>query len=133
MTTKENSKIDINIGVKYKLTSDTYNVIVNERTVSKPKEGEEAKVNYKSIGFYPNLEKACVALLDKDVREAEVTTIKDLLLEIKNSKLEILAALTTEKAEYKECYRCEGKGVGLDWGAMNFWECDVCKGTGETI
>ncbi|MCU5514402.1 hypothetical protein OCF62_07435 [Bacillus wiedmannii] len=30
-----------------------------------------------------------------------------------------------------ECYQCDGKGVGLDWGAMTFWECDVCKGTGE--
>jgi Zn finger protein HypA/HybF involved in hydrogenase expression len=36
-----------------------------------------------------------------------------------------------EVEEDKKCYSCDGKGVGLDWGAMNFWECDVCKGTGE--
>ncbi|MFH4151253.1 hypothetical protein WAI81_21640, partial [Acinetobacter baumannii] len=36
-----------------------------------------------------------------------------------------------ESVELEKCYRCYGKGVGLDWGAMIFWECDVCKGTGE--
>jgi hypothetical protein len=34
--------------------------------------------------------------------------------------------------EATECYNCDGKGVCLDWGAMKFWECEVCKGTGET-
>lgn len=29
------------------------------------------------------------------------------------------------------CPSCDGKGAILDWGAMNFWECDQCKGTGE--
>lgn len=29
------------------------------------------------------------------------------------------------------CLYCDGKGVLLDWGSMNFWECGVCKGTGE--
>lgn len=36
-----------------------------------------------------------------------------------------------ESVELEKCYMCDGKGVGLDWGAMNFWECDVCNGTGE--
>lgn len=40
--------------------------------------------------------------------------------------------LEVEEVEnHRRCYGCDGKGVGLDWGAMNFWECDVCKGTGE--
>ncbi|MDV6040418.1 dUTP diphosphatase [Bacillus sp. SM-B1] len=30
-----------------------------------------------------------------------------------------------------ECYSCEGKGVQLDYGAMNFWDCETCDGTGE--
>ena len=29
------------------------------------------------------------------------------------------------------CWDCDGKGVGLDWGDMAFWECKTCKGTGE--
>lgn len=35
------------------------------------------------------------------------------------------------KQNCEKCYQCDGKGVGLDWGAMKFWECDVCDGTGE--
>ena len=31
----------------------------------------------------------------------------------------------------KRCWNCDGKGVGLDYGAMNFWNCETCKGTGE--
>lgn len=30
-----------------------------------------------------------------------------------------------------DCSRCDGKGVRLDRGTMNFWECDLCHGTGE--
>ncbi|WP_025114407.1 dUTP diphosphatase [Lysinibacillus fusiformis] len=30
-----------------------------------------------------------------------------------------------------ECSSCGGKGVLLDWGAMSFWECECCKGTGN--
>lgn len=29
------------------------------------------------------------------------------------------------------CMYCDGKGVLLDWGSMNFWKCEICKGTGE--
>lgn len=29
------------------------------------------------------------------------------------------------------CPSCDGKGVILDRGAMDFWECEECKGTGE--
>ncbi|WP_255287657.1 hypothetical protein [Bacillus thuringiensis] len=38
---------------------------------------------------------------------------------------------TSSNQKCKECYQCDGKGVGLDWGAMKFWECDACDGTGE--
>ncbi|MGH0944444.1 dUTP diphosphatase [Bacillus mycoides] len=30
-----------------------------------------------------------------------------------------------------ECYSCHGKGVQLDYGAMSFWDCETCDGTGE--
>ncbi|MDO6632899.1 transcriptional regulator [Bacillus thuringiensis] len=47
------------------------------------------------------------------------------------SNLEDCANKIEVKQECEKCYRCDGKGVGLDWGAMHFWECDVCGGTGE--
>ncbi|EJR11990.1 hypothetical protein IK7_06133 [Bacillus cereus VD156] len=47
------------------------------------------------------------------------------------SNLEDCADEIEVKQNCEKCYQCDGKGVGLDWGAMKFWECDVCNGTGE--
>lgn len=85
--------MNIQIGDKYKLTSDAYNVVINQKYQKETKEGEEPKYDYKAIGFYPSVEKACVAMLDKDLRDSEATSIKDLMLEIKNTKLAILAGV----------------------------------------
>ncbi|OOZ76565.1 hypothetical protein BHL35_25410 [Bacillus cereus] len=85
--------MNIQIGEKYKITSDTYNVVINQKYQKEAKEGEEPKYDYKPIGFYPNLEKACIGLLDKDLRDSEATSIKDLMLEIKNAKLAILSGI----------------------------------------
>lgn len=38
-----------------------------------------------------------------------------------------------ETLEWVECSSCDGKGVRLDWGAMQFWECEECKGTGDHL
>jgi len=78
--------MNIQIGEKYKITSDAYNVVINQKYQKEAKEGEEPKCDYKAIGFYPNLEKACIGLLDKDLRDSEATSIKDLMLEIKSAK-----------------------------------------------
>ncbi|WP_411501402.1 hypothetical protein [Bacillus thuringiensis] len=85
--------MEICIGEKYKITSDAYNVIINQKYQKESKEGEEIKFDYKTIGFYPNVEKACIALLDKELRESEATAIKDLMLEIKDTKLAIIAGI----------------------------------------
>ncbi|PGX99899.1 hypothetical protein COE15_14580 [Bacillus cereus] len=86
-------EMNIQIGDKYKITSDAYNVVINQKYQKEIKEGEEPKFDYKAVGFYPNLEKACVGLLDKDLKDSEATSIKDLMLEIKNAKLAILAGI----------------------------------------
>ncbi len=85
--------MNIQIGEKYKITSDAYNVVINQKYQKEAKEGEEPKYEYKAIGFYPNLEKACIGLLDKDLRDSEATSIKDLMLEIKSAKLAILSGI----------------------------------------
>ncbi|WP_141531000.1 transcriptional regulator [Bacillus thuringiensis] len=47
------------------------------------------------------------------------------------SNLEDCANTIEVKQNCEKCCQCDGKGVGLDWGAMKFWECDECNGTGE--
>ncbi|ANY29229.1 hypothetical protein [Bacillus phage PK16] len=84
--------MEIFIGEEYKLTSDTNNVIINQKYKKKTKEGEPVQYDYKEIGYYPNVEKACVGLLDKKLRDSEVKSIKELMLLINETKLEILAS-----------------------------------------
>ncbi|AMO25832.1 hypothetical protein Blue_009 [Bacillus phage Deep Blue] len=85
--------MEIFIGEEYKLTSDTYNVIISKKYQKKTKEGEEPKFDYKEIGFYANVEQACVALLGKKLRDSEVKSITELMILIKDTKAEIMAGV----------------------------------------
>ena len=72
-------------------------------------------------------------LRNEMVTRMDDSDIVDILtvLQRAEEEIEMLKGKNSAEQSYKECYRCDGKGVGLDWGAMNFWECDVCGGTGE--
>ncbi|AHN66517.1 replication initiation protein [Bacillus phage Bcp1] len=85
--------MEIFIGEEYKLTSDTNNVIINQKYQKKVKEGTPPQFGYKEIGYYPNVEKACVGLLDKKLRDSEVTSVKELMILIKDTKLEIMTGV----------------------------------------
>ncbi|QFP93404.1 UNVERIFIED_ORG: hypothetical protein Xoosp15_139 [Xanthomonas phage Xoo-sp15] len=85
--------MEIFIGEDYKLTSDTNNVIINQKYQKKTKEGEPPQFDFKEIGYYANVEQACIGLLNKKLRDSEVTSIKELMILIKDTKLEILAGV----------------------------------------
>ncbi|AXQ67712.1 hypothetical protein KIOSHI_35 [Bacillus phage Kioshi] len=85
--------MEIFIGEEYKLTSDTNNVIINQRYKKKTEEGAPPQFGFKEIGYYANVEKACVGLLDKKLRDSEVTSVKELMILIKDTKLEIMTGV----------------------------------------
>ncbi|WP_162617462.1 hypothetical protein [Bacillus pseudomycoides] len=45
-------------------------VIANIRSTKKTKEGEEPKYGFKPVGFYSSVEKACIAFLDKELKDS---------------------------------------------------------------
>ncbi|AOZ61673.1 hypothetical protein BJ4_50 [Bacillus phage BJ4] len=91
--------MDIKIGDKYKLTSDTHNIIINERVVPVQKKdetdaafAERSKIEkYSATGYHANLEKACLYLIDKVGKEDKDTilTLDMLVHEIRKAKEEI--------------------------------------------
>lgn len=107
--------MEIYIGEKYKLTSDAYNVILNEIVVPKQKKDETdekfkertKEPKYVAIGYYSTIEKACVGIINKVYKENESTgvimSLMDLLEVIERTKHEILnmniISLTKEEEE----------------------------------
>lgn len=85
--------MNIKIGEDYTITSDSMNIIVNEKYQKKTKEGEEEKFDFKPIAFYPNVVQACIAIMDKKLINNDAKEIVDLMLEVKKAKAEILAAI----------------------------------------
>ena len=90
--------MEIYIGDSYKLTSDRYNVVIEERQTPRKKKDETEEEflertkepSYVQIGFYQNVPKACKGLLHKELLESEVTSIKELMGFIKETEERIL-------------------------------------------
>lgn len=75
-------------------------------------------VAYDSNGFYMRYIGERISPLVRIIKEQQ-------------KEIEKLKGKNLTEQNCNRCYQCDGKGVGLDWGAMTFWECDVCDGTGE--
>jgi len=89
--------VEIKIGDKYKITSDTFNVIVNQRFNKKVQEGADPEFDYKPVSFHPTLEKACISLLNKEIREIDTKSIDELIQVIKIVTNEICHAVAQPK------------------------------------
>lgn len=74
--------MNILIGQNYKITSDSMNVILNrkyEKKQGKEPVAESEKYDYKQIGYYPNLERACQALLTYDIMKSDAENLAELM------------------------------------------------------
>ena len=85
--------MEIMIGENYKITSDAYNVILNQRYDKKDKEGNVIGEDFKQIGFFRNLEKACLFLVDRYLKQSEAETVDELCEEIGILKQDIIQAV----------------------------------------
>jgi len=82
-------RMNIKIGEKYLLTSDTLNVILNEKFIK----NDKVTVDYKPVGFYGTVEGALNAIVTKQVLASEVTSINELVSVIEDTKRVISAAV----------------------------------------
>ncbi|AEZ50322.1 hypothetical protein BCPG3_129 [Bacillus phage BCPG3] len=70
--------------------------------------------------------------LVETIEENIADDVESLVEDYKNEGALEHAVVTIEPVlEPERCWNCDGKGVGLDWGDMRFWECETCKGSGE--
>jgi hypothetical protein len=86
--------MNIEIGNKYKLTSDKYNVVVNEQ-YEKQKDGEPSgEFDYKlsASPFHPDLERACLAILKMDILDSDAENLGELVQVIHSAKRDIILA-----------------------------------------
>lgn len=81
--------MEIKICDNYRLTSDPYNIILEQRKVNK-KNGQEY---WTADSFYRTVEQALDALLQKRIRGSEATTLKELRNEVREAKEQIAACL----------------------------------------
>ena len=81
--------MEINLNDKYVITSDAYCYVLNKKMVNK-KTNEEY---LSAVGYYGNLEQLIDSLINREVRESEVTSIQGVLEVIENAKNDIVSRL----------------------------------------
>jgi hypothetical protein len=75
--------MELYIGENFRLTSDPMNVMLQEQKWSKPTPAKPISVErWETVGYYANIGQACMALLNKSIKESESNQIHDLLGEI---------------------------------------------------
>jgi len=87
--------LEIEIGNKYKLTSDPMNVILEEKYEKKVKDGAlTGEVDYKRVGFYKDIPSAALGLFRREINLSEVNTMNELVDLIKETEKSILDAVS---------------------------------------
>ena len=76
----------INIGGRYLITSDSMNVVLNQRYEKKKDGIETCEHGYKQIGFYSTLEQACNALMDREIKLSDAENLSELVKVIYDTK-----------------------------------------------
>lgn len=85
------------IGDQYLVTTDDMNTILKSK-YEKLKNGEPSgEFDYKTLGYYKNLETACEALLDRELRINDAENLGELVKIIYDTKKAITAATQPPK------------------------------------
>lgn len=76
--------MNIQINEDYKLVSDKYNVILQERYEKEDKQrNKTGEFDYKDVGYYPNVEQALKGFVRKATLNSKASSLKELTEEIK--------------------------------------------------
>lgn len=81
--------MEINLNDKYVITSDTYCYVLNKKMVNKNTNEEYLS----AVGYYGDLKHLVDSLINREVRESEVTSIQGVLEVIENAKNDIVSRL----------------------------------------
>lgn len=85
----------IPINANYRITSDSMNITVEKRRVTK--EDGKARVAgedyWVASAYFPNMQLAAKWLIDQQVRESGVTSLNEVISEIRKANDELIAAI----------------------------------------
>jgi len=80
--------MELEIDKKYRITSDKYQWIIQEKRTRK------GKIDWKSISYYPSIEQAIQGLGELMVRLSDAKTLTDALRDVQNVATQLSHALT---------------------------------------
>jgi len=89
--------LNIEVGANHRLTSDAYNVIIQQKAYADPtasakwKEGDSTELieEWHSLSWHATVDKALAALLERRVRESNAESLKDLRSDIRCLRREL--------------------------------------------
>jgi len=81
--------MEIYIGDKYRITSDPLNIMLEQKTIGKG-EKNMGKVVWVNKGYYPNIETACLALLELRMNTSDARSIGELMQLVKDCSMSIV-------------------------------------------
>lgn len=85
--------MNLHIG-KYRITSDPMNVILSVSYEKQDKEGNPTgQIEYKPIGYFRDLEAACIRILNTEILTGHANTFEELKALIQQTKQMITAAI----------------------------------------
>lgn len=85
--------MEIMVGEEYKITSDTSNIILNQRYEKKDEHKNVIGYDFKQISFHSDIKAACKALLKKSLKVNETNSIQELMEHVSETEKRILEAL----------------------------------------
>lgn len=101
--------MEIQVTENYKITTKPLNVVIIKR-YEKQKDGKgTGEFAYKEDGFYPNLESACVAIINKEIIDCDLTTVNDLKSFIQKAVMDIRKATNGIKLKLEKEKKDEGE------------------------
>lgn len=84
----------INIGENYLITSDSMNVVLNQKYTK-----ENGEIDFKAVGFYPTVEAAANGLLRKEILIGDAENLGELVGMINGIKNLIVNVLKEQKIQ----------------------------------
>ena len=80
--------MELEINNKYRITSDKYQWMIQEKRTRK------GKIDWKSVSYYPSIEQAIQGLGEMMVRLSDAKTLTDALRDVQNVATQLSQALT---------------------------------------
>lgn len=83
----------IKIGDLYLITSNSKNVVVNQKYIKKSEEADANSFGYKAVGYFKSLEHACNYMLEQEIKISEAENLSELVKVIHDTKALIVKAI----------------------------------------